>query len=111
MRDTLIAGTAAAATVVGAFALRRRRTLRVPCQLDLEATQEHFHAHVALAGVEVEPGDAVLVHDAPSRIPVGTKRVYDAEATVEQAGWLRRQWTRLVGRLSFYELYDVGFEG
>jgi len=33
-----------------------------------------------------------------------------SEAVVTRASWLRRKWTRFVGALEFYELYDVGFE-
>jgi hypothetical protein len=88
-----------------------RRTSVVPCVLDLEATPEQFHAHVALEGVEVEPGDEVLVHGAPAYIERGDRLRIESEATVHQASWPKRQWTRLTGRFSFYELYDVGFEG
>ena len=83
----------------------------VPCTIDLEATQAHFHAHVELEGHEVEPGDSVLVHGAPSRIPLGTRSVIRSRATVQEASVVRRAWTRMVGWLRFYELYDVGFEG
>lgn len=87
-----------------------RRTDRVPCTLDLERTHEHLHAHLELMGFEVEPGDSVLVRDAPSSIEYGETKRVESEAVVTRASWLRRQWTRLVGRFEFYELYDVGFE-
>lgn len=101
-----------AALLVAAAALwyRRHRTLDVPCSLDLEATHDHFHAHVELEGVAPEPGDAVLVHDAPSAIPLGEVRTVRSRATVEQASWLKRQWTKLRSRLDITELYEVGFE-
>jgi hypothetical protein len=88
----------------------RRRTVRVPCQLDLEATHDHFHAHVKLEGVEVGPGDAVRVERAPDRIDFGERTTLSSRAEVGRASWLRRRWTRLVGALQFQELYDVGFE-
>ncbi len=87
-----------------------RRTDRVPCTLDLERTHEHLHAHLELMGFDVEPGDSVLVRDAPASIEYGETRRVESEAVVTRASWLRRQWTRLVGRFEFYELYDVGFE-
>jgi hypothetical protein len=59
----------------------------------------------------VAPGDEVLVHGMPSRIERGERRSFASHATVHQASWPRRQWTRLTGRFAFYELYDVGFEG
>jgi hypothetical protein len=106
----------AAATVGGALAALGawslvRRTRVVPCRVELEATPEFFQAHVSLEGVAVEPGDEVLVHGMPSRIERGERRQFDSRATVQQASWPRRQWTRLTGRFAFYELYDVGFEG
>ena len=104
----LLVGVAALSGLVTWFLWRRR--VRVPCELDLEATHDHFHAHVILDGVLVEPGDAVMVHDAPDRIEFGDVRTLRSEAEVSHASWLRRKWTRLVGRLEFYELYDVGFE-
>ena len=99
-----------AAAAVGIWAIVRR-TREVPCAVDLEATPEHFHAHVTLEGLLVEPGDEVLVHGMPSRIARGERRAFASHATVHQASWPRRQWTRLTGRFAFYELYDVGFEG
>jgi hypothetical protein len=89
----------------------RRTTIRVPCTLDLERTHEHFHAHLELVTEYlIEPGDAVQIANAPSDIEYGTQQVIQSEAVVKRASWLRRQWTKLVGRLEFYELYDVGFE-
>ena len=102
---------ALAAASVGAAWYGMRRTRDVACSLDLEATQEHFHAHAALHGATVEAGDEVLVHGAPSRIPLGTRTTLDTRATVREASWLRRRWVRLTGGLAFHELYDVGFEG
>jgi hypothetical protein len=99
-----------AAAGVAAWYLARRRTV-VPCTIDLEATHDHFHAHVELQGVAVDPGDEVLVHDAPSRIPFGTVRTIQSRATVQRASWLRRQVVRLTGGTELDELYDVGFEG
>ena len=88
-----------------------RRSIRVPCTLDLEATHDHFHAHASLDGVHVREGDAVLVHDAPDRIPFGEKRTVATHATVRQASWPRRLMTRVVGTSHITDLYDVGFEG
>ena len=83
----------------------------VTCTVDLEATQEHFHAHVDLGDVHVGPGDEVTVRGLPSRIAHGEKRVFSAHADVAHAGMLRRAWTMLTGRFGFQDLYDVGFEG
>ncbi len=87
-----------------------RRRVSVPCELDLEATHDHFHAHVALENLLVHPGDAVRVESAPERIEFGTQRRLKSRAEVQQASRLRRTWIRVVGALQFHELYDVGFE-
>lgn len=101
---------AAAALVLAAW-FARRRTVQVPCEVDLERTHDHLHAHVTLHGVAIGPGDAVLVKGAPPRIDFGERRTLRASATVRQASGLRRWWTRVWGIREFYELYDVGFEG
>ena len=105
----LPAVVAAVFLLAGWFAWRR--TVRVPCELDLERTHEHLHAHVTLHGVQVGPGDEVLVRGAPAAIEYGQRRTMKASATVRQASPLRRWWTRVWGIREFYELYDVGFEG
>ncbi len=102
-------GVIALALVALWFAARRR--VEVPCTLDLEATQEHFHAHVELEGVAPNEGDTVLVHSAPTRIAPGERRTLKSRATVFQASSIRRAWTRLIGTSEITSLYEVGFEG
>jgi hypothetical protein len=109
MTPILVAAVLAAAALALWFAVRRR--LVVPCTLELEATQERFHAHVALEGVVPNEGDEVLVHGAPTRIPIGERRTLRAHATVHQASAVRRAWTRLIGTSEITSLYEVGFEG
>jgi hypothetical protein len=99
----------AAAAAAAWYGVTRSRDVR--CSLDLEATQEHFHAHAALDGVAVDAGDEVLVHGAPSRLPHGLRTTVDTTATVREASWLKRRWVKLTGGTAFHELYDVGFEG
>lgn len=91
------------------YVTTRRSDVR--CTVDLEATHDHFHAHVDLDGVEVDPGDAVLVHGTPDRIPFGTVETFESTATVYRASWLKRQLVRLVGSTEISALYEVGFEG
>lgn len=88
-----------------------RRAVTVPCDVDLEATQAHFHAHVELQGVAPNEGDAVVVHGMPSRLAPDEVRTFRTTATVHQATWPRRAWERVFGRTRITELYDVGFEG
>lgn len=109
MIATLTAAALAVAALTLWFAVRRR--LEVPCTLELEATQERFHAHVVLEGVTPNEGDEVRVHGAPTRIAIGERRTMRARATVQQASMPRRAWTRLLGTSEITSLYEVGFEG
>lgn len=88
-----------------------RRTIEVPAMIDLENTERELHAHVVLEGIEVNEGDEVLVHGAPSFIALNEKRTMAARATVSKASLPRRMWERLMGRTRITELYEVGFEG
>jgi hypothetical protein len=88
-----------------------RRTIEVQATIDLEATEREFHAHVVLEGVEIDEGDEVLVHGAPSFIPLNEKRTMPATATVYKASLPRRAWERVIGRTRFRDMYEVGFEG
>ena len=99
----------AAVGVVAWYTMSRRS--EVPCTVDLEATHDHFHAHVDLGSVEVDPGDEVLVRNAPSRIAFGTQQTFDSSAEVKRASWLKRQVVKLTGGTEIHELYEVGFEG
>lgn len=108
MNGWMTAGLVAAALAAW-WAYRRRQ--EVACTLDLESTPQEFHAHVVLDGVEVNEGDEVLVHGAPSRIALGERRTMTARATVAQASLPRRFLTRVLGTSGITELYEVGFEG
>jgi hypothetical protein len=85
------------------------RRQQVPCSIEMVNTGEDFYAHVVLEGVEVGPGDEVLVHNAPTRLPYGSHLVMDSEATVSRASRLGRWWTRLVARFELGLLYEVSF--
>jgi len=104
----LLSGGIAVVCVIWFAASRRTE---VPCTVDLESSHDHFHAHVDLKGVEVDPGDEVLVHGTPTTVAFGTQRTFESTATVHRASWLRRQFVKLTGGTELYELYDVGFEG
>ena len=92
------------------IALLPRRTVVTPCTIEIEHTERSLHAHVALDGEpELQPGDRVRVHGDPIRVRFGDKLTLRREATVERAGWLERQWTRLTARLELSELYEVSF--
>jgi len=85
------------------------RSLDVPCIVDLEQTSEFLHAHVLLEGIEIGPGDTVIVHEAPTSVPFGERLVVSRTATVVKAGLLDRLWAHVEGYLELTELYEVGF--
>jgi hypothetical protein len=84
-------------------------SVQVPCTVDLLNTAEFVHAHVELEGIEVGPGDTVIVHDAPSTIAFGEHSVVRRMATVTRATALDRFVTKITAYLELTELYEVGF--
>ena len=87
-----------------------RRSHQTPCTIEIEHTELSLHAHVELDGdIPLRPGDRVRVHGDPIRVVFGQKLVLRRDATIERAGWLERQWTRLAARFELAELYDVSF--
>ena len=90
--------------------LLRRTSFDTPCRVEIEHSDEHLHAHVELAGgVEVGPGDRVLVQGAPISVGFGERRVVDRIATVERASSVERLWTKFAGHFEMTELYEVSF--
>ena len=87
-----------------------RRVIDVPCTLDIEQTPESFHAYAVPENVEIQPGDIVLVHDAPAQVSWGAKYVRETRASVARAGFFARCWTRFTGLFLITDLYEVGFE-
>ena len=98
-----------AASAPRAPATAAGRVLRVPCTVEMAHTADDCYAHVVLDGVEVGPGDEVLVHGAPTRIAWGERLRVEREATVARAGRLARLWTRLTARFELGLLYEVSF--
>lgn len=88
----------------------RRSSFDTPCRVEIEHSDEHFHAHVELAdGVEVGPGDQVCVHGDPIVVGFGERRVEQRIATVERASSIERLWTKFAGHFEMTELYEVSF--
>jgi hypothetical protein len=87
----------------------RSRTLDVPCTIEVEHTRSSLHAHVELEGIEVGPGDTVLVHDAPVAVGFGERIVCRRHATVVVAGALERLRTKIAAFFELTELYEVSF--
>jgi len=61
-------------------------------------------------GVELRPGDRVVVHGTPDHIAFGEKMTFETRATVYRAGPLTRFWTQWVAIFELTELYHCGFE-
>ena len=86
------------------------RTARpCPARSRSSTRSESLHAHVELDGVEVGPGDEVIVHGAPTHVPFGEKIVARCHATVVRAGPIARLMAKIEGYLELTELYEVGF--
>jgi hypothetical protein len=87
-----------------------RKSIDVPCTIEIENTFDSLHAHVELhGGLEVEAGDEVLVHGDPIRVPYGQKVTLHRTATVTRANWLQRLITTIAARFELTELYEVSF--
>jgi hypothetical protein len=84
----------------------------VMCTVRVVNTFESLAAHVEIDGnVVIEPGDEVLVHGDPIRVPYGETATERRSATIRRAGWLERQWIRMTGDLEFMELLEFSFSG
>jgi hypothetical protein len=86
-----------------------RRTVEVPCTVDVEQTTDSLHAYVDLHGVEVGPGDRVIVHGAPTAVKFGDRILCQRRATVVRATLLGNLLARFSGYLELTELYEVSF--
>ena len=86
-----------------------RRHVNVACNVEIANTAEALHAHVFLNGLEVEAGDSVLVHDAPTDVAFGESLSCDRRATVSRASWLDKLWVRISSRFELTTLYEVSF--
>ncbi len=85
-------------------------TIEITCHVDIEQTAEFLHAHAIPDGIDIRPGDEVLVHDAPWRIGFGEHVVTTCRATVRRAGPLKRAWTYVTAPFELLELFEVGFQ-
>jgi hypothetical protein len=92
------------------FLFGARETFVVPCTVELEQTAEFMQANVSLQGIEVEVGDTVLVHDAPTGVAFGEHQFFERTATVTRANALDRFLTKLGAYLELTELYETGFD-
>lgn len=82
----------------------------ITCSVDIEQTFDSLHAHAIPEGVDLRPGDRVIVHGAPTEVPFGETRSMTCRATVIRAGAVARAWTEFSAVFELAELYHCGFE-
>jgi hypothetical protein len=87
-----------------------RSRVEVTCTVDVEQTFDSLHAHAIPEGIDIRPGDTVLVHGAPTEVRFGERIVRECRATVIRGGWFDRTFTPIVAMFELGELYHVGFE-
>jgi hypothetical protein len=85
-------------------------SVEVTCHVDIEHSFDSLHAHAIPDGIELQPGDMVLVHGAPTTVPYGERVRLECRATVYRAGRLERFWTQILAFAQLTELYHCGFE-
>jgi len=84
-------------------------TVEVLADVDVEQTPYSFHAHAVPDGIDIRPGDSVVVHGAPADVGFGEHRTMRCRATVTRGGALARWWTGVAAMFELTELYEVGF--
>jgi hypothetical protein len=87
-----------------------RHTIKALVDIDIEKTQESFHAYAVPHDFEAREGDEVLLHGVPTDIAFGTTMLMQCSATLRRAGALERAWTRFSAMFEITELYEVGFQ-
>jgi hypothetical protein len=88
----------------------KARRFDVGCTIEVSHTFESLHAHVELDGnIPIYPGDEVIVHGAPVKVPYGETAVIKRTATIVRASALERFWTRITGRFEMMELLEFSF--
>lgn len=86
------------------------RRFDVGCTVEVSHTFESLHAHVELDGdVKIYPGDEVIVHGAPIKVPYGECATIKRTATIVRASAIERLWTKATGRLEVMELLEFSF--
>ena len=87
-----------------------RRTVDVPCTIEVERTHDSLHAHVDLnSGFDIGPGDVVTVQGDAVHAAFGDRFTLQRRATIVRASLFDRLWTKLIAGFELTELYDVSF--
>jgi uncharacterized Zn finger protein len=89
---------------------RHGKRFDVGCTIEVSHTFESLHAHVELDGdIAIYPGDEVIVHGAPIKVPYGERATIKRTATIVRAGLIERIWTKVTGRFEMMELLEFSF--
>jgi hypothetical protein len=86
------------------------RIVELLCEIDIEQSFDSFHAHAIPQGVEIGPGDVVLVHGVPTDIAFGETFTGQCRATLTRASWFGSIWTQCCAIFELTELFEVGFQ-
>ena len=84
--------------------------MRGRCEVEIEDSFDSFHAYAVPEDVVIQPGDVVIVHDAPTGTGGRAVLRRSCEISVRRAGPIGRTWTRLASLFQLTSLYEVGFE-
>lgn len=86
------------------------RTLEMRCTVEVEHSEERIEAHIHWPETFITaPGDRVTLLGPPLQLVYGQRLLEERIARIERAGWLRRSWVRLTGRMEISELMEVSF--
>ncbi len=89
-----------------------KEKIEVPCTVEIEHSPYSLHAHVEIDGdLDMKPGDEVIVHNAPTEVLYGERKVVRRKVTVIRAGLLKRAATRLAANFELNQLFEVSFSG
>ncbi len=90
--------------------LLRRHVREISCTVDVSCTGASLHAHVELDDcTPFRPGDRVRLDGPPITVAFGEALRLRRTAVVEEAGPLRRVWTRILAHFELADLYEVSF--
>ncbi|WP_431281989.1 hypothetical protein ACQW02_21690 [Humitalea sp. 24SJ18S-53] len=87
-----------------------QRRIEITCSVDIEQSFDSLHAHAIPEGIDLRPGDRVIVHGAPTMVPFGESVTLTCRATVIRATGIERFWTEFRALFELTELYHCGFE-
>jgi hypothetical protein len=87
-----------------------RETVQAVIDVEIEKTQDSFHAYAIPSDIDLREGDEVMLHGVPADVEFGTRLILQCRATVRRANRLERAFTRLSAMFELTELYEVGFQ-